>query len=112
MQASCGQFCGLNFSAYLLDHSKVKLYEVLTLRERHVMPLENFGRKTISYCFSIKRMLQVMSDGTGAQSDSTIRKVEGGKSPNENSTSWSCNVCCMENSSINKQEYRLLNQRD
>ena len=78
MQASRGQFCGFNFSVYLLDRSRVKLYEVLPLRERHVMPLENFRRKNIGYCFSIKRVLQLMSDGTGSQSNSSIRKVEGG----------------------------------
>lgn len=79
MQASWGQFCGFNFSVYLLDHSRVKLYEVLALRGRHVMPLENFRRKNVGYCFSIKRMLRVMSDGTGLQSDSSVRKVEGGR---------------------------------
>lgn len=111
MQASRGQFCGFNFSAYLLDHSRGKLYEVLALRERHVMPLENFRRRNVGYCFSIKRMLQPMSDGTGSQSDSSVRKAEGGESPNENSSSRSCNVCCMENRSTTVQECRLLNPR-
>lgn len=87
MQALWAQFCGFNFSVYLLDHSRMKLSEVLALRAIHVMPLENFRRKNVGHCFTIKRMLQVMSDGTGSQRDSSERKVDGGKSPDENGSS-------------------------
>lgn len=34
MQAPRSQFYGFNFSASLLDRGRVKLYEVLALRER------------------------------------------------------------------------------
>ena len=69
---------------------------MLALRERHEMPLENFRRENGGYCFSTKRLLQVVSDGTGSQSGSSVRKVEGEESPDESSNSEFCNVCCME----------------
>lgn len=38
------------------------------------MSLENFRRKNVGYCFSIMRMLQLLSGGIGLDSDSSVRK--------------------------------------